>query len=89
MSNYAQLMALINNNAQLAEQQDEGKSLLTKTLEVVDQVTSEAYGRTVQALGDTYEAAKLNVQATPQLFNVGRERARERTAAVLVKLLSK
>ena len=89
MSNYAQLMSLINNNAQPVEQQDEGKSLITKTLEVADQITSEAYGRTVQALGDTYEAAKLNVQATPQLFNVDRERARERTAAVLLKLLSK
>ena len=89
MSNYAQLMSLINNNAQPVEQQDEGKSLITKALEVADQIASEAYGRTVQAIGYTYEAAKLNVQATPQLFNVGRERARERTAAVLIKLLSK
>ena len=89
MSNYAQLISLINNNAQSAAKEDEGKSLITKTLEVADQITSEAYGRTVQAIGDTYEAAKLNVQATPQLFKVGRERARERTAAVLIKLLSK
>ena len=65
MSNYAQLISLINNNAQSAAKEDEGKSLITKTLEVADQITSEAYGRTVQAIGDTYEAAKLNVQATP------------------------
>jgi len=89
MSNYAQLMSLINKPVQATAQEDEGKSLITKALEVADQITSEAYGRTVQAIGYTYEAAKLNVQATPQLFNVGRERARERTAAVLIKLLSK
>lgn len=89
MSNYEQLMALINKTAQPTEQQDDGKGLVTKTLEVLDTVTSEAYARTVDAVGSVAGAAKANVMATPKLFANGAERGQERAAAVLIKLLSK
>lgn len=90
MSAYEQLMTKINaTSAQRTEQVVDGEALVAKALMVLDQVTSEAYGRTAQFIGDKYEAAKLNIQATPQLFNSGRERARERTAEVLLNLLNK
>ena len=89
MSAYNELMSLINKGNTPAVQQDEGKSLINKTLEVLDKATSQAYGVTVKGIGAQYEAAKMNIIATPKLFNVGREQARERTAEVLLKLLSK
>lgn len=89
MSNYNQLMALINKTAQSTEQQDDGKGLVTKTLEVLDTVTSEAYVRTVDAVGSVVGAAQTNVMATPKAFSNGYTRGQERAAAVLIKLLSK
>lgn len=89
MSNYEQLMALVNKSAQPTEQQDEGKSLVTKTLEVLDNVTSQVYARTTEAIGAQYGAAKVNVLATPKLFTNGVKRGEDRAAAVLIKLLTK
>lgn len=89
MSAYNELMAKINASSQATEQQVDERSLITKTLEVLDQATSEAYGRTVDAIAAQYGAAKVNVRATPALFNKGVKRGEERAAAVLLKLLAK
>ena len=87
MTNYEQLMARLNKTT--VEATDNEQSFLSKAIDTVDRVTSEAYGVTVDAIAAQYGAAKTNVLATPALFNKGVKRGEERAAAVLLKLLSK
>ena len=88
MTNYEQLMARLNKDT-IVEATDNEQSFISKAIDTVDRITSEAYGVTVDAIAAQYGAAKTNVLATPALFNKGVKRGEERAAAVLLKLLSK
>lgn len=89
MSKYEELMALINKPVSTPTQD---KSLMDYVKDVaieVDAIASKAYANTIDAVGDTYGAAKVNVLATPELFNNGVKRGEERAAAVLVEILTR
>ena len=87
MTNYEQLMARLNKPT--VEATDNEQSFISKAIDTVDRITSEAYGVTVGAVAAQYGAAKANVLATPALLGKGVKRGEERAAAVLLKLLSK
>lgn len=89
MTAYEQLMAKINHVEPAADQSSFIHRMVNKTLEVADQVTSEAYARTVDAIGAQAGAAKANIMATPKLFRDGQKRGENRAAEVLLKLMSK
>lgn len=89
MSAYNELMALINSNQAAATQQDEGKSFINKTLEVLDTATSVAYAHVVDQATAMTGAVVTNVEATPKLARDGFARGQERAARALMKFMAK
>lgn len=85
MTAYEQLMALRATRANPEQQQG---SAVDRVIAKTTKVVRESYARTVAQVAEVYEAAEQNVMTTPDLWEIGRLRARERTAQMLLDIMN-
>lgn len=80
MSNYEQLMSLLNKKTETTDT----KSVMQR----ITDVTKDAYANAVVSVGGVVEAVELNIMATPKLFEAGRAQVRDEIAGRLAAIIT-